>query len=444
MIVFILNNFMQEISINRIKEIWNHAGFQKYFRNTGWMFLGRIFILGISFLVGIYIARYLGPSNYGLFNYVISFVGLFGFLTSFGIDNIASREIIKNHDKKDEIISTSFYIKLTGSLIAIISIVIISILTTKDLLTLWLIWIFSLGFIPQAFNIIEIYFQSQVLSKKIVTAQIISNIISTILKIICITLNKGIFWLSIIYIIETSIYAIILLFSFRKFGNHIKKWNFNKNVAKNLLKDSWPLILSSIAISIYMKIDQVMIKNILGNEQAGVYAVAVKLSEVWYFIPSLICTSLSPAIIKSVTINKELFENRLKKLYFLMFWISFSIASTTTILAYPIIKILFGTAYIGAITTLQIYVWAGIGVSLGVAVSQSLLANNLTKISFYNTLLGAIINIILNIILIPKFGINGAAIATLISYTISTFGIFFYKKSRHQGFLILKSIINYK
>jgi len=427
-----------------IKGKIRHPGIQKYSKNTAWMFFGRFFTLGISFFISIYIARYLGPSNYGLFNYVISFVGLFGFLTSFGIDGIVSREIIKDHSKKDEIIGTGFYMKIIGSVLAILIIFIVSFFTAKDFFTLGLIWIFSLNFIPQAFNIIEIYFQSQVLSKKVVTAQITASVISTLLKILCITLNKGIFWLTLIYIVETSIYALILLFSFRKFGNHLKKWKFNINIVKSLLKDSWPLMLSSVAIGIYMKIDQVMIKNMLGNEQTGIYSVAVRLSEVWYFIPVLICTSLSPAIIKAIAISKELFENRMKKLYFLMFWLSFFIASFITIFSYPIIKILFGTPYLGAITTLQIYVWAGIGVFLGVAVSQYLLAINLTKISFYNTLLGAIINVILNIILIPRIGINGAAIATLISYTMSTFGIFLFKEARSQGLLMMKSIFSYK
>ena len=435
---------MEEISIKKIKEIWNHAGFQKYFRNTGWMFFGRFFTLGISFFVGAYIARYLGPSNYGLLSYVTSFVGLFGFLASFGIDSILSREIIKNHDKKDELIGTGFYIKVAGSILAIISIFSVSILTTKDLFTLGLIWIFSLNFIPQSFNVLETYFQSQVLSKKVVIAQIISNIISTILKILVIVLNKGIFWLTLIYIIETSIYALLLLFSFKKFGHHINKWKLNINIAKLLLKNSWPLMLSSIAVALYMRIDQVMIKNMLGNEQSGIYAVAVKLSEVWYYIPLLICSSISPAIIKAIKISNELFESRMKRLYFLMFWFSFVIALIITIFAYLIIKILFGKAYIGGVTTLQIYVWAGISIFLGSAIGQYILASNLTKLSFYNTLIGAVINVILNIILIPKMGINGAAIATLISYTMATFGIFIFKESRNQGLLMLKSIINYK
>jgi O-antigen/teichoic acid export membrane protein len=427
-----------------LKEKWQHAGFQKYLQNTGWMFLGRFFTLGVSFFISIYIARYLGPANYGLLAYVTSFVGLFGFLASFGIDGIVSREIIKNHDKKDELIGTAFYLKIIGSLIAITTIAFVSLLITKDIFTMGLIWIFSLTFIPQAFNIIEIYFQSQVLSKKVVVAQIVSNIISTILKILVITLNKGIFWLTVIFIVETTIYALILLFLFQKFGNRIRNWKFDTAVAKKLLRDSWPLMLSLVAISIYMKIDQVMIKNMLGNERAGIYAVAAKLSEVWYFIPMLICTSLFPSVVKAININLDLFNDRIKKLYSLMFWLSFSIAFFTTIFSYLIIKILFGEAYVDANSTLQIYVWAGISVSLSLPINQYLLVNNLNKISFYNTLIGAIINIIINIILIPRMGINGAAIATLISYTIATLGIIFFKKSRGQVKLILKSIIGKK
>jgi O-antigen/teichoic acid export membrane protein len=432
--------------ITPIKWHWvlNHDGYKRYFANTGWMFGGKFITLGISFFISIYIARYLGPSNYGLLNYVISFVGLFAFLSSFGVDGIVSREIIKDHDKKDEIIGTAFYLKIIGSLLAILSIVIVSISITKDIFTLGLILLFSLNFIPQAFNVIETYFQSQVLSKKVVTAQFIANIISTILKVLCIILGKGIFWLTLIYVVETSIYALILVFSFRKFGNHLRKWKFNINIAKNLLKDSWPLMLSSIAIGIYMKIDQVMIKNMLGNEQAGIYAVAVRLSEVWYFIPGIICTSLFPAIINAMHTDNELFISRMRKLYFLVFWFSIIMAVFVTIFSYGIIKILFGLQYMAAITTLQIYVWAGISVSLGIASSQYLLAKNMTKIFFYNTLFGAMVNVILNMILIPKMGINGAAFATLISYTVATFGVLMFSESRNQGLLILKSIISYK
>jgi len=423
-----------------IKGKWAHTGFQKYLRNTGWMFFGRIFTLGISFFIGIYIARYLGPSNYGLLSYVISFVGLFSFLTSFGIDNIVSREIIKDYNKKDELIGTAFYLKLIGSIVAIICIVIFSILTTKDIFTLGLIWLFSLNFIPQSFNILETYFQSQVLSKKVVLSQIISNFVSIILKIICISFGKGIFWLIIIYIIETTVCSSLLLFSFRHFGNHIKKWKFNFHTTKSLLSSSWPIMISSIAVGIYMKIDQVMIKNILNNEQAGIYAVAVKLSEIWYFIPGIIASSFLPALINAKKNNKTIYESRLQRLYSTVFWLSIIIALISTIFSRQIIYLLFGNQYIEAATTLKIYVWGGIGISIGAILNQYLLIENKIKINFILTMIGAVVNIVLNYILIPFYGINGAAFATFISYNISIIALFLFPKIREHIKIIINGI----
>jgi O-antigen/teichoic acid export membrane protein len=419
---------MQKITWIKIKEIWNHTGFQKYLKNTGWMFFGRFFTLGVSFFVGIYIARYLGPSNYGLLSYVASFVGIFGFLASFGIDSILSREIIKDHDKKDELIGTAFYIKVIGSVVAILSIFIVSIFTTRDLFTLGLIWIFSLSFIPQAFNIIEIYFQSQVLSKTIVIAQVTSNICSVILKILVIILNKGIFWLTLIIVVESLIYGGIILFNYRKFGNHIKDWKFNKNVAKSLLKDSWPLMLSAAAAGIYMKIDQVMIKNMLGNEQSGIYAVAVRISEIWYFIPGIICGSIFPAIANAKKLGNEIFQKRISKLLSAMFWLSFIIALPISFFSKQIINILYGQAYIGASVALSIYVWAGICISLWMALNQYFIITKSTKILFYTALIGVVTNIGLNIILIPKLQVSGAALATLISYSVVTICLLLFKK----------------
>jgi O-antigen/teichoic acid export membrane protein len=431
---------MQNITWNYILEKWNNVGFQKYFRNMGWMFFGRIFMLGISFLVNAYIARYLGPANYGLLNYTISFVGLFGFIASFGIDNIVNREIIKNHDLKSKIIGTSFYLKLIGGILAIIAIYVTSYFTTTDGILLGLIWMFSLTYIFQAFNIVDIYFQSQVLSKYSIMITIIGTIISTALKIYLITSNSGIIWLTAIYTLETAITAIgfILIFIYK--GHKLKEWIFDKKIAIMILKDSWPLMLSSIAIGIYMKIDQVMIKNMIGNQNAGLYAIAVKLSEVWYFLPSIICISIFPAIVNAKKVSVELYEKRLKKLYFLMFWLSFLIALFASIFAYPIIYWLFGIQYLGAITALRIYIWAGISVSLGIAIGQYLLTENYTKIPLIGNFLGAILNVILNLFLIPKYGIAGAAFATLISYSLSSLAGVMFSKTRHQLKIVSKSI----
>lgn len=436
-----IKQIMQALSWSFIKEKWRHAGFQKYFRNTGWMFSARIFILAVAFFVNAYMARYLGPANFGLLNYVFSFVGLFGFLTSLGIESIANREIIIDHSKKDLIIGTSFYLKLFGSLLAIFAVFIFARISTSDTILLGLISMYSLSYVFSAFDIINTYFSSQVLSKYPAIVTMVIGIISSVLKIVAINLGLGIIWLTAIYVLESVTMAIGLLFFFIHKGHSIKEWVFDKTVALIILKDSWPLMLSTVAWSVYMKIDQVMIKNMIGNEQSGIYAIAAKLSEFWYFIPSVICASVFPAIINAKKTGKDLYEKRLSKLYSLMFYLSLAIAILTTIFAHLIIYVLFGNAYLGAVTTLRIYVWAGIAVSVGSTLWYYLIAENLTRINAIASVAGAIVNIILNLFLIPKYGINGAAFASFVSYTSVTIVTLLFKKTKNQFKIILKSII---
>lgn len=438
-----MNNFIRP-GLGRASYIWGHAGFQKYFKNTGWMFLGRIFAMTIGFLISIYIARYLGPSNYGLFNYTISFVALFGFIANLGLGSILNRELIKDHNKKDELLGTTFYIKIVAAILAIIAVISVSFFTASDKLTLILIALFSFNFIPSTFDILGSYFNSQVLAKKVVIPNVIAVIISAGLKLLLIHFDKGIFWLTIIYLVESLIVISLLIFNYKKIGNQLSKWKFDFKIAKSLLKDSWPLMLMTATIGIYMKIDQVMIKNILGNEQVGLYAVAVKLSEAWYFIPGVITASLFPAIINAHKKSAEDFDGKMSKLYFFMFWGSFLFALFVTFLASPIISILFGQEYLGAIVVLQIYVWSAIIISMKRVIGRYLLTKNFTKIMFYSNLIGLIFNLILNIILIKHYGIAGAAVATIVSYSSTLFVLFFINKTRSHAILMLKSILKFK
>lgn len=418
--------------------IWNHQGFQKYFKNTSWMFAGRIFSLAISFFVGIYIARYLGPMNYGLMNYAISFVGLFGFLSSLGIESIIKREIVNNPDNKNVILGTGLLMKVVGAILAIFSSIFISYFLHTEPLVIGIVVLFSISYIFYAFDILGIYFESQTQSKYPVIISIVATTIGAMLKLLIIYLGYGIIWLIATYLLEAFLIGLGLVIIFKYKGQGFRKMNFNFLIAKQILKDSWPLLLSSFAVSIYMRIDQVMIKSLLGSTEVGIYAAAVKLSEAWYFIPTLIGASVSPAIINSLKVSEEIFENRLSKLYLLMSTLAIIIGVVITFTSSWLIQILFGQPYENAAMVLKIYIWAGLAVFLGVAIGYYLLAKNLTRISFYSTLFGVISNVILNIILIPRFGINGAAFATLISYSISTLGVLLFKEPRKHMLNIIK------
>lgn len=423
---------------SRIIEIWRHAGFQKYFRNTGWMFLGQMFVLLTSFFVGAWVARYLGPKEYGSLSYVLSFVGIFAFLSSLGLDSILNRELIKYPDNKNKLLGVGFVLKLFGAFIAIILISIISFFTNKDSLTNFFVIIFSITYIFQAFSVIDIYFKSQVLAKNVVIIQLSITFVLVILKILFIYFNLSLFWFLLCYILDIFLTMIGLIYFYRKTVNNLWDWRFDKVIAKNLLKDSLPLMLSNASILIYYRIDQVMLKHFLGSESVGIYSVATKLSEVWYFVPSIICTSVFPAILKAKENGQDLYYKRLKQLFKLMIVISLFIASSFFIFSHFIINILFGYEFLDAVGVLKIYTWSGIAVSLITVIGRYLLAENFVYIYFYITFMGAIINIILNILWIPRLDIGGAAWATLISYFFVVLSLFFFKKTRKDVLLILK------
>lgn len=414
--------------------------FKKYLANTGWLFFERVFRLAINFAIGIYIVRYLGPNDFGSLSYAVSFVGLFSTLAALGLDNIVVRELVQSPDKRDELLGSVFILRLLGAVLLMLILVFSVIVLNEDSVTTAMILIIGTASIFQIFGTIDFYFQAKVLSKFSVYVQFTSLVIASAIKIFLILNNYSLIAFAIIITIESFLLATGFILIYKKNKLKITSWRFKKSLAMNLLRDSWPLILSGLVIAVYMKIDQVMIKNMMNETEVGYYAAAVRLSEAWYFIPMAVTNSLFPAIVNAKKMSEELYHSRLQKLYDILAWSSIAIAIPVTFFSVEIIKILFGANFLNSAPVLTIYIWAGVPTFLGVASSQFLITENLTKLSFYRTLIGMIMNIILNLILIPIYGIVGAALATLVSYTIATLAIGIDKPARIQITMMLKAI----
>lgn len=417
------------------------SGFKKYFINTSWLFFERIVGMAVTFFVGVYVARYLGSTNFGLLSYAGSFVGLFSAITALGLDSILVRELVKDEKRRDELLGTTFVLKIISSIFVLIIIVIAVRFTNNDNFTNLLIFIIAIGTIFQSFDVINFYFQAKVLLKYTVFAQISTTILCSVIKILLIYFNMSLIYFAMVTLLQSIILGSGLVAIYIKQKTSLFKWRPNFDLARKLLKDSWPLILSGIAISIYMKIDQVMIKNMLDAKAVGNYAVAVRISEVWYFIPAGITSSLFPAIINAKKLSEKLYYERLQKLYDLMIWLAIGIALPIMFLSDNIINILFGIQYQEAAGVLRIYVWAGVIVFFGCAWSNWIITENQQKVIVYSHIISMPINIILNIILIKKYGIIGAAWATLISYSIDQLlGLLFYLKKLSLR-MFLKAIL---
>ncbi len=429
-------NTIEKITPIKWRWVWSHEGFRRYFSNTGWMFFGQIFNLVLSFFVGIWIIRYLGPENYGIISYALAFTLLFMFIANLGIDSILKRELINFPEKRDQLLGTAFRLKLLGGLMALVLAIAFIFLIEASVLIRGLVSLYSFIFLLQSINIIKTFFDANVEAKKGVYSQVIASSISSILKIVLILSGSGIIWLMLIYLLDSLWMAISLVYFYKKSGLKIRNWSFKMGIAKKMFSDSWLLALTSVSVLIYMKIDQVMIKQMLGEASVGFYAAAVRLIEYSYIIPTLICASLSPAIFNARKVSLSSYSSRLKKLSFLLFLISAIIAVPISIFSKFIVNILFGSEYYGSVMVLNIGVWSIVGVSILAVVGQYLIAENYVKIYFFVTLIGAIVNIVLNYFMIPIWGIGGAAAVSVFSYLLVPFSLIFFKETRRGlGFI---------
>lgn len=395
----------------------------------------------VNFSVSIYVIRYLGPEDFGLLSYSISFAFLFSFIATFGIDSIAVREILKTPDNTAKILGTSFALRLLGAVIVLCLVLISVLIVGEEPLTALMIFIISLSVLFQTFYILDFYFQAKVLIKYSTIVLFISVILSSMLKLVLVYLEMSLISFAIAQLMEIVFAALGYLFLTPGVIKKTGKWTFNYETTKFLLKSSWPLIVSGIMVAMYSRIDQILIKNMLDNYQTGIYAAAVKISEIHFFIPIALSAALFPAIISAKNTSEVLYQSRLQKFYDLMALLAVIFALPLTIFSDQIIFLLFGDRFAGAGNVMSIYVWATIFGFLGVASSQYLVAENLLKISMYRTSIGLFFNLLLNFYLIKIWGITGAAFATLISYAIATFSLFLFSSTRNQAFLLIKSIL---
>ncbi|MES3005347.1 MAG: flippase [Patescibacteria group bacterium] len=421
---------MKTLSWNYIQEKWSHTGFQKYFRNLGWMFFGRIASMAISFIATAYIARNLGPANYGELSYAISFVSIFSFIAVLGIDQVLYRDLIHFPEKKNQYMGSAFVLRIGASVIAILLCTFFAVWFSPKDVSFFLIFLLSLSFIFNTFQIINYEFQANVQSKFPSLLTLYVTILLNILKILVIVFGQGVIYLAFVLLLESVFYAAGYLYYRAKFYGMISQWSFDKEIAKKILHDSWPLIFSSAFALIYARIDQIMIKNMMDASSVGLYDAAVRLSEVWYFIPSIISSSLFPAIINAKNTSEKTYYKRIQKLALLLVGLSVLISLPVMFLSDFIVRLVYGQAFIGAVLILQVYIWSNVATSLNSVVNLYLVTENFKKMLLFSTFAGMLTNVVLNIYFIPKYGTIGAAYATLISYAVPFLSIFVLPRAR--------------
>jgi len=404
------------------RRIAHRPNLVKIVDNIGWLFVDKVLRMGVGLFVGVWVARYLGPEQFGLLSFATAFVGLFGAIAGLGLPGIVVRDIVRDPSRKEDTLGTAALLQFIGGLLAYgLILATIFWLRPDDALAKALVAILGSTMLFKASEVAVYWFESQVLSKYTVWVQNGSFLVFAAIKIVLILNNAPLIAFASVIMAEALMVALLMLVMLGLRGPRLRHLRITLARAKALLADSWPLLLSGIAIVIYMKIDQIMLGQMVGDEAVGIYSAAVRISEVWYFIPMMIVASVFPAILEAKKRSEAQYYQRLQHLYDLMVWLSVAVALPMTFLSTPIVTLLFGENFSASGTVLAIHIWAAVFVFLGVASSKWFLAENRQMLSFQRTALGAVVNVILNFLLIPDFGPVGAAVATVISQAMAAF-----------------------
>lgn len=407
----LINKIIGKLNLSPTKE--------KVVRNVVWAVTGKVVTLLGGLLVGIFVARYLGPEQYGLMSYVMSYVALFQVLASFGMDQIEIREESKSPEERDKIIGTAFTLKIGFAIITMLLVAITAWIFEADPFTKWMIILYSASMVANSFGVIRNYFTSLVWNEYIVKTEITRTFIGAGIKVGLLLLHAPLVCFVAATLFDTMLIAGGYLVAYLRKISSIKKWTFDKERAKYLVRQSFPMLLSGAAIIVYNKIGEVMLGNMLDKASVAYYSVASRFVEICIFIPTIISQTITPILVKHHESDIDLYNKQTKIYCSTITWCSIIVAIITCLISMPLIKYTFGTSYIASVPVLQVLSFKAIGAALMQSSGQMIIIEGLQKYAVLRNAIASIVCILSNLILIPLIGVIGVAISGVISFIIA-------------------------
>ncbi len=384
-------------------------------QNLFWAVMGKIISLFGGLLVGIIVARYLGPEQYGLMSYVISYVFLFQTFALFGLDSIEIREEARGQKPFPVIIGTAFCLKLFFGCCFIILAILTSWMMEADRYTTLLVAIYSLSVVLNSLIVIRNYFTAIVQNEYVVKAEISRTLISIVIKIILLVLNTSLTWFVLAYMFDFVLLGTGYIMAYRAKIGFIREWQFDREYAIFLLRESFPLLLTNAAVIIYQRIDQVMIGNMIDKSSVGYFSVAAKFTEVLIFLPMILAQTITPILVKARERNVEEYKSKAQQFMNISFWLSLTVSAIVSMLAYWLIRLTFGQAYLPAVAVLQVMAFKTASVALSNTAGAMLVTEGLQRYAILRDGFGCIVCVLLNYLLLPRYGMVAAAFVSIAS-----------------------------
>lgn len=389
---------------------------QRVIENTGWVMAERILKHAVGFLVGVWIARYVGPHLYGLFNYAGSFVAVFAFMSTLGLDGLVVRDLVRDPGSRERTLGTLLAMRLAGSLLMLLVIsAAIFVVDFGDEDAAQLILIISLAQIVLTIDTLDYWFQANVASRYTAMAKISALLLIGVVRVILIVRQAPLVAFAWAILAESLVFAAAMLLAYARAGEHISKLRPHLDLAKSYLARGWPLLTLALVVATSQRIDQVMLGELSTYTEVGTYAVAVRIVEVAYVFPAVLATSVFPAMIKARASNPHQYEKQIQTLFGLGFWSAIGVSLPLSFLSPFIVDLMFGSAFAAAAPVLGVLAWAPALMFFSIIRQRWLFAEDALHAAMTLEICTCILSVLANALLIPRHGALGAAMASILA-----------------------------
>lgn len=406
-----------------VERFAGRPGLRRAAGNASWLALERVMRMILGVIVGVQVAVYLGPESYGLLSYALALVTVFGVAARLGLNRIVVRELVGRLEDGPRILGTTLVLRAGAGLAMWAAVIAASFAADPvDRTSIALVAVVGATIPLQALEAIELRFEAEVATRGMVLARTIALVLVSVARLVMVVQQAPLIAFAWAACCETLVIGVGFVVAHRARGLRISTWRFRPELARAMLLESWPEIVAGVATLLIMRLDVLLLGQLATSADVGVYAAAARLSEIWYFAPVVIVGSTFPALVEARSRDPVRYRKRLQQLLSALVALGYAVAIPTTIVATPLVTLLFGDAYRESASVLTIHVWTGVLVAFGTASGSWIFAEKLVRLSLYRTLLGAATCLALNLILIPRFGPVGAAWATLLAQLVAFYG----------------------
>jgi PST family polysaccharide transporter len=429
--------------LSKLRIFFQRPGARAAADNFSWLLAEKATRLVLGVGVSFWMARYLGPTQLGMLGYCIALVTLLGFLPALGLDAVVKRDLLQCPETTGQLLGSTLVLRLVAGGLGY-SVVALAALSgwvvqeeeSRLLLILGLLLFQPLVMAP------DLWLQAHLRASWSVTAQLIALLVSSATRVWLIISGGTLVGFATVVVLEMGLSAAGVWLAVRHLGLRLTMSAAHRATIYSLLRESWPLMFSSLAIIIYMKIDEIMLRHLAGPETVGIYAAAAKLSEVWYFLPMLFASSILPALLRARSEGPVAYQRRLQQYYDLSAVTAYMLSIPIALSAPRLVRLAYGEAFAASGPILEVHIWASVFVFLGVARGQWLVNEKFQGFYLGTTVMGAVANILLNLIMIPRWGGLGAAYATLGSYALAVWlASFFHPSVRATAIMQTRALL---